>query len=295
MDPAFSAVHPEPYWSSTSSVRQPDTAFWVSFGDGHSGGGAVKTAHLFVRAVRVRPDESVLDGAPDPAGPVPSGNGDVNASGTIDVSDAVYLLGWLFLGTDPPVAIPCPPRGGGRLPATGQISCYDESGGTIPCDSVEFPGQDGFHRAGCETEPRFVDNGDGTVTDRCTALVWQKDTADVDQNGSIGEEDLLNWADALQYCDQLEFAHRDDWRLPNVRELFSIADFARFEPAIDPVFGAAPPVGPLRGMYWTSTTHLRTPDDAWTVPVTTGSVTDSQKRVSPVDNNVQFVRAVRGP
>jgi hypothetical protein len=56
------------------------------------------------------------------AGPV--GNGDVNADGRIDVSDAVYLQSNLFLGGPALKPIECPPPTGG-LPATGQSKCYD--------------------------------------------------------------------------------------------------------------------------------------------------------------------------
>ena len=72
---------------------------------------------------------------------------------------------------------------GSSLPATGQTTCYDTEGNVINCGSAEWPGQDGFYQAGCPSAGRFVDNGDGTVTDSCTGLVWQKDTADVNGDG----------------------------------------------------------------------------------------------------------------
>ena len=196
-----------------------------------------------------------------PLGGAPLGNGDVNGSGGIDLSDAVYLLGWLFRGSDGPVAIVCPPPGGGPLPATGQTNCYTD--GLVfdaPCDSVEFPGQDGFYAASCPNEFRFVDNGDGTVTDHCTGLVWQQDTEDTNGDGSIGDEDRLTWGEALRYCDRLDFAGHSDWRLPNVTELVSIVDYGRTSSyprvirrtpdnaAIDPVFGAL-----SKEWYWAST------------------------------------------
>ena len=107
---------------------------------------------------------------------------------------------------------------GSSLPATGQTTCYDTEGNVINCGSAEWPGQDGFYQAGCPSAGRFVDNGDGTVTDSCTGLVWQKDTADINGDGTIDLDDELTWQDALKYCDGLSFAGHDDWRLPNVRE-----------------------------------------------------------------------------
>jgi len=178
------------------------------------------------------------------AGGKPSGNGDVNASGAIDVADAIYLLSYLFASGPAPEAIVC--NSGGGVPATGQDKCYDSVGSVIDCASADYPGQDGFYRAGCPKEGRYVDNGDGTVSDTCTGLVWQKDTADVNGNGADDPEDGLRWSQVLKYCDSIVFAGRDDWRLPNIGELLSIVDYGRSDPAIDPVFGG---VGDL---HWSS-------------------------------------------
>jgi len=56
------------------------------------------------------------------------------------------------------------------LPATGQTGCWDSSGGSITCADT---GQDGDIQAGVALpDPRFTDNGDGTVTDNLTGLIW---------------------------------------------------------------------------------------------------------------------------
>jgi hypothetical protein len=187
-------------------------------------------------------------------------NGDVNADGKIDLSDAVTILGHLFLGSPTelvPLCASSPAPSG--LPDTGQTKCYDSSGKEIPCDSATCPGQDGSYSTGCPSEGRFVDNGDGTVTDNCTGLMWQKDTADVNGDGKIDGADTLPWCDALAYCENLSFAGHDDWRLPNVRELQSIVDYGRPSPPIDPVFGA------LSSFYWSSTSGAGGPGFAWYV------------------------------
>jgi hypothetical protein len=229
-------------------------------------------------------------------GGVPVGNGDVNGDGTIDISDAVYLLTNLFLGGDAPVAIECPAPAGKGLPATGQTKCYS-TGGEIACDSADYPGQDGFYKAGCPSEGRFVvndggtpaDMSDDTVTDTCTGLMWQKDTADVDGNGLIGNEDRLNWQGALKYCDSLSFAGHDDWRLPNVRELQSIVDYGRFDLAIDPVFGA------LSDWYWSSSSY-DSPWNAWVVLFNGGWVGVGRQDVISGKDDQYYFRAVRsGP
>src|SRR5512139_215309 len=68
----------------------------------------------------------------------PSGNGDVNGDGTLNITDAVYLLQHLFQGGPAPVPIVTKAAG---LPATGQTKCYDNAGAEIACDSADFPGQ----------------------------------------------------------------------------------------------------------------------------------------------------------
>ena len=61
--------------------------------------------------------------------------------------------------------------GGGPcgVPKTGQTGCWDAGGTSIPCAGT---GQDGEYQAGVSVDPRLTDNGDGTVTDNLTELVW---------------------------------------------------------------------------------------------------------------------------
>ena len=110
---------------------------------------------------------------------------------------------------------------------------------------------------------KFADNGDGTVTDLASGLMWQK--AD---NGTG-----LDWERALKYAENLTLGGHKDWRLPNAKELQSIVDYSRspqtsHSAAIDPVFETTPikdPEGNRQFPYfWTSTTHLdgRNPGDS---------------------------------
>ena len=137
----------------------------------------------------------LFDGMPERAeaggNPLPPCQ-DINGDGQTNLTDAVFLLNWLFRGGPEPT---CPatnqrPQPAG-LPDTGQTKCYDASGTEIPCDSATCPGKDGFYQTGCPSEGRFVDNGDGTVTDHCTGLMWQQET------GNDGNP--LNWCSALTY------------------------------------------------------------------------------------------------
>lgn len=102
---------------------------------------------------------------------------------------------------------------------------------------------------------KFVDNGDGTITDTATGLTWQK--ADSAQG--------MNWQDALEYSNDLELGGHDDWRLPNAKELQSIVDYSRSpetsnSAAIDPIFqiSSITNEGGEKDYpyFWSSTTHL---------------------------------------
>jgi hypothetical protein len=93
----------------------------------------------------------------------------------------------------------------------------------------------------------FEDNEDGTVTDKATGLMWQKEDSG----------DSMNWESALAYADNLELAGYSDWRVPNAKELQSIADYSAI-PAIDQKFFK---MSNPEAWYWSSTTHLDGPAD----------------------------------
>jgi arylsulfatase A-like enzyme len=102
----------------------------------------------------------------------------------------------------------------------------------------------------------FEDNGDGTISDLATGLMWQTSDDGV----------ARDWEEALAYAEALELAGYDDWRLPNAKELQSIVDYTRSpqttnSPAIDPLFQTTEINDPdgNSGQYpffWTSTSHL---------------------------------------
>jgi hypothetical protein len=239
---------------------------------------------------------------------------DANGDGQVDLSDPVFILGFLFRGNPASVDCSTPPHEAphlreriacleadlaqcqtelarrGQLPATGQTKCYDAAGAEIPCDSATCTGQDGLYRAGCPSASRFADNGDGTMTDTCTGLMWQKDSADTSGDGSWTIEDYIPWCDALAYCESLDLAGHTDWRLPNVRELQSIADYGRCcspDLTFDPVF--LPSSADFATVYWSSTTDAGTPNRAWAGGFHGGTFTPTGKA------DVWYVRAVRRP
>ena len=104
----------------------------------------------------------------------------------------------------------------------------------------------------------FVDNGNGTISDAASGLMWQ-------QSDSIKG---MNWQDALKYAQSLSLGGHSDWRLPSAKELQSIVDYRRSpettgSPAIDPVFQTTSIIneGGKKDYpyFWSSTTHLDGP------------------------------------
>jgi hypothetical protein len=109
----------------------------------------------------------------------------------------------------------------------------------------------------------LFDNGDHTVTDTATGLMWQQIEV-VNTEGTVRE---MTWEEALNYCNTLELAGYDDWRLPNINELRSIVDYNKTvdydsdDPPIDKVrFPNA-----IWGTYWSSTTYADKTYKAWVI------------------------------
>lgn len=160
---------------------------------------------------------------------------------------------------------------------TGHIKAYaagtlaeDSNDDSIPVDSIAPPPDGGDDmtldnplakyvravRGDVYGENEFVDNGDATITDNATGLMWSQDDS--------GEG--LDWADALSYAENSGLAGYDDWRLPNVKEMQSIVDYsysitasdeANLGPAINPLFNCTPITSEAGyddyAYYWTGT------------------------------------------
>lgn len=120
----------------------------------------------------------------------------------------------------------------------------------------------------------YAAHGDGTVTDNSTGLMWQQQD----------DNQQRNWEDALEYCENLVLAGHADWRLPNIREIESITDDTRSNPAID----SAVFPGTKSSRYRSSSTSSNRPDNAWSVNFGNGDVNSNFK------SNSYYVRCVRG-
>jgi len=108
------------------------------------------------------------------------------------------------------------------LTATGQAKCYDTSE-EIQCPEIvdSFYGQDANYLSGQTMS--FTKNEDGTVVDNNTGLIWQE----------IPSSDEYSWQESIDYVNDLELGGYDDWRVPTVKELYSIADFSKGWPYLD--------------------------------------------------------------
>ena len=119
----------------------------------------------------------------------------------------------------------------------------------------------------------LVDNGNDTVTDTETELMWQKATA----------PGIYTWQQALAYAEGLLLNGHSDWRLPNRNELQTLVDYSRSGRAIDPLLVA----NTMSSGYWSSTTYAHLTSYAWRVDFSYGHVYGYGKFSSC------FVRAVR--
>jgi hypothetical protein len=199
---------------------------------------------------RVFRDEIVKVGEPFPGGDMVTlchipPNNPANAH-TIEVAQAAvptHLAHGDLLGACPYECAEYP----APVAATGQTECWDPPGNPIDCVGT---GQDGEYQSGVSVDPRFTDNGDGTVTDNLTGLIWLQ-VANCVMAGWTGALSAANdLADGS--CGLTDGSVAGDWRLPNVKELQSLIDFGSY-----PSFpGGHPFSGVQAGYYWSSANYV---------------------------------------
>ena len=174
---------------------------------------------------------------------------------------------------------------------TGQVRCWNADGVEVPCAGT---GQDGELQKGV---PRsLVDNGDGTLTDSATGLMWEK----LSRDGSLHDATIpYSWEEALGVkvagLNAERFAGHRDWRLPSLAELYSLVDPSTSNPAAPSLLqqGCTPGCSVTQCSciqfydYWTSTTHHGDPRAAWTVMFAGGELGRNPKQ------SRYYARAVR--
>ena len=101
---------------------------------------------------------------------------------------------------------------------TGQVYCYNASE-SIPCpaEGESFFGQDAHYPG---IQPNYADNGDGTITDLNTGLMWPK---------SPGEK--MTYSQAVAGAAAFDLGGFTDWRLPTIKELYSLVVFSGIDPS----------------------------------------------------------------
>jgi hypothetical protein len=188
-----------------------------------------------------------------------SGDGNANRMGafqepssapgsTMHTLDDIYALAWPA-----------------RVPKTGARAM---SGYTL------VAGEDGFLQKGVTwPNPRFTDNNNGTVTDKLTGLIWLK-TANC--SGQTSWAYALSFANMLASgaCGLADGSVAGAWRLPNIREMQSLLDYAQPGPILP---GGHPFTGVQSTIYWTSTTARGNTSSAWYVSLTNGYVNSGGK------------------
>ena len=221
-------------------------------------------------------DQSIAAGYHNGSGKC-AGDADLTA---VNVLRSVNLFG--VVGTLPPA----------RPAKTGQTTCYDTGGSPITCFGSNHDGdlQKGVARS-------FTDNGNGTVTDNATGLMWEK----LSDDGGIHDKDTAHtWPNALAAkvatLNSAVFAGYADWRLPNRFELETLLNLEVVNPSTYSDFNAGC-VGGCTVLtcsctssdgYWSSTSYKDSPSSAWGVSFLTGDPFSFYKTAS------YPVRAVRG-
>jgi hypothetical protein len=127
--------------------------------------------------------------------------------------------------------------------------------------------------------PRFTDNGDGTVTDNYTTLMWIKDPKDLRIAGVDG---LKSWVIALDLS-YTNFQKNPSlaWHLPNIREMMSLMDYTEYGPALATDYPFLNIYKTTGSYYWTSTTDKNAVQNAWCIDLYDGKKISISKATGP--------------
>jgi hypothetical protein len=122
--------------------------------------------------------------------------------------------------------------------------------------------------SGKDLPARFHDNGDGTISDRATGLIWLK-------NGNIAGK-TKTWKDALSFIEDFNKGKikgncgYTDWRLPAISEMASLVNYNQAMPYI--WLNKQGFIGVTSGYYWSCSPYLQDTLNTWTVSMYDGHV-----------------------
>ncbi len=111
----------------------------------------------------------------------------------------------------------------------------------------------------------YVDNGDGTVTDQASGLIWQQPH----------EHEQRTWKQAVNYCNNLTLGDSNNWRLPAVDELESLINKDRFAPSIDTHYFN----DTISAYFWSTSSDEAESDHVWIVGFNSGHVSTEHKEL----------------
>ena len=133
----------------------------------------------------------------------------------------------------------------------------DEGGVSRNCAGT---GEDGEFQAGVTwPTPRFTDNGNGTVTDNLTGLIWLQDAECFGaKDWQPALDQVTSFNSASTACTNYAAGTHTDWRLPNNKEIQSIFDYGQ-----DPPLPSGHPFIDVDQHYWSSTTLMGDPAQAY--------------------------------
>ena len=186
---------------------------------------------------------------------------------------------------------------------TGQEKCYGNSHEiTCPQPNGAFYGQDAQYHG---VQPAYQDNGDGTITDLNTGLMWQQTPGD-----------KVTYTDAVTNASFFNFAGYGDWRLPTIKDLYSLILFSGTDPSgLQSIESTVPFVDTnyfdfeygdtstgeriIDAQYWSSTEYVATTmnGDAtvFGINFADGRIKGYPRDIGPRGQPMkQFVRHVRG-
>ena len=185
---------------------------------------------------------------------------------------------------------------------TGQNKCYNNSREiTCPQTGEAFYGQDAQYQG---IQPAYQDNGDGTITDLNTGLMWQKTSGD-----------KVTYAEAIAGVKEFNLAGYDDWRLPTIKEVYSLIIFSGTDVNPESVEPAIPFIDTnyfdfeygdvsageriIDAQYWSSTEYVGTTMNGaatvFGVNFADGRIKGYPRDIGPGGQPMtEFVRYVRG-